>query len=388
MLVALTTTGLAITDRHLQIQRANPAAERVFRSGPGRLEGARLTDFLTTASVERLSDLLGRAGSLSNPTEPLAVTARASDGTEAPLELRVARLTGASGGEYAIAMRDLRERSALVDALADRGAELARSNAELREFAYVASHDLQEPLRMISSYTELVADRYRERLDPDATEFLTFARDGARRMQQLLDALLAYSRLDRERPPPTPVSLDGCLEDALGNLRLAISESGATVEHGELPVVEGDRFQFVELFQNLVANAIKFRTSAPPRIEITSAPGRTDATISVRDNGIGIPPQFHERIFAIFQRLHRRETYPGNGVGLAICKKIVERHGGEIWVESSGRSGEGSTFRFRLPYRLRGTATAPPELLTAPTDVYDDRRLAGELIASRLRELA
>jgi len=240
------------------------------------------------------------------------------------------------------------------ESLARRTQELERSNRELEQFAYVASHDLQEPLRMVSSYTQLIARRYRGQLDADADEFIAFAVDGANHMQQLINDLLAYSRVSTRGQPFAATDCHAVLGQVRANLSAAIQESGALVTNDELPTVMADEAQLVQLFQNLIGNAIKFHTPGePPRVHIsakkTSEVFETSEvwTFAVRDNGIGIDPQYHERIFVIFQRLHAREEYPGTGIGLAICQRIVERHDGRMWVESE--LGESATFYFTLP---------------------------------------
>ncbi|MFZ5917281.1 MAG: ATP-binding protein [Chloroflexota bacterium] len=234
------------------------------------------------------------------------------------------------------------------ESLARRTQELERSNRELEQFAYVASHDLQEPLRMVSSYTQLIARRYRGQLDADADEFIAFAVDGANRMQQLIQDLLSYSRVNTRGQPFAATDCHTVLGQVRVNLSAAIAESGALVTNDELPVVMADQGQVVQLFQNLIGNAIKFhKPGEPPRVHVSAQKTSEVWTFSVRDNGIGIEPQYHERIFVIFQRLHAREEYPGTGIGLAICKRIVERHGGRMWVESE--LGEGATFYFTLP---------------------------------------
>jgi PAS domain S-box-containing protein len=225
--------------------------------------------------------------------------------------------------------------------------ELARSNADLEHFAYVASHDLQEPLRMIGSYVQLLARRYRGRLDQDADEFIAFAVEGVSRMRRLIDDLLAYSRVGTRGNDLEQVDLEPLFETTLADLGEAIVEAGAQITHDPLPVVAGDRQQLGQILLNLVGNAIKFRDDAPPRVHVGARRDAAGWTISVRDNGIGIEPQYFERVFVIFQRLHPREQYPGTGIGLAIAKKIVERHGGRIWVESE--PGSGATVSFTLP---------------------------------------
>jgi light-regulated signal transduction histidine kinase (bacteriophytochrome) len=230
----------------------------------------------------------------------------------------------------------------------ERTAELERSNEALKQFAYAASHDLQEPVRTMGNYAEILARRYRGRLDADADEFLGFVVDGAGWMHQLLQGLLEYSRVEIRPAAKAPTQMDTALEQALGNLGAAIAETGARVTSGPLPFAPADDLQMVQLFQNLVGNAIKFRRpDVPPEVRVDVTTRDSEWVFAVRDNGIGIDLRHANRIFAIFQRLHRRQEYPGAGVGLAICKKIVERHGGRIWVESPQEGG--TAFLFTLP---------------------------------------
>jgi PAS domain S-box-containing protein len=247
--------------------------------------------------------------------------------------------------------------------------ELERSNAELQQFAYVASHDLQEPLRMVASYTQLLSRRYKGKLDEAADEFIAYAVDGANRMQTLINDLLAYSRVSTQGKAFEPTDCEDVLNQALANLRVALKESDAVVTHDPLPTVMGDDVQLMQLFQNLIGNAIKFRDEKPPAIHIGVERKVTEREwlICVRDNGIGMDAQYADRIFVIFQRLHSREEYPGTGIGLSVCKKVVERHGGRIWVES--RPGEGSTFYFTLPMSDVGSATRTVEPTLASTAI-------------------
>ncbi len=280
------------------------------------------------------------------------------DGTKFPIEIRIREIKYEGRKVRAAAIMDITEyketekalqeyRDHLEDLVRTRTAELARSNADLEQFAYVASHDLQEPLRMVASFTQLLAKRYRGKLDADADEFISFAVDGANRMQRLINDLLAYSRVTTRRGPFGQVNCDKVLDSVIISLALAIDESGATITGDPLPTITGDPSQVGQVFQNLITNAIKFRSDEPLKIHISAELKDRDWFFSVRDTGIGIDSNHHERIFVIFQRLSHKKETSGTGIGLAICKKIVENHGGRIWVES--RSGEGSTFYFTIP---------------------------------------
>jgi light-regulated signal transduction histidine kinase (bacteriophytochrome) len=246
-------------------------------------------------------------------------------------------------------LRDVTYHKQAEEKLKQIMAELARSNTELERFAYVASHDLQEPLRMVASYTQLLARRYKGKLDSDADEFIGYAVDGATRMQQLINALLDYSRVGTRGKSSEPTDCEDVLSHAVANLKAAIKETDAVVEHDPLPTVVADATQMVQLFQNLIGNAIKFHSEKKPEVHVGAERNGTECIFSVRDNGIGIDPQYFDRIFVIFQRLHGRGEYPGTGIGLAICKKITERHKGRIWVES--QTGKGATFYFTIPIR-------------------------------------
>jgi signal transduction histidine kinase len=248
------------------------------------------------------------------------------------------------------ALREKNERGLrhqMEEDLARKVDELARSNADLEQFAYVASHDLQEPLRMVTAYTQLLAERYRGKLDEDADKFIGYASEGAQRMQVLIHDLLAFSRVGRNGIVTGSMDCNAVLAEVLLVLAPAIQESGATVTHGELPAVWADRTHVAQIFQNLIGNAIKFRGKEPPVISVQAEKADQRWLFRVIDNGIGIASEYAQNIFVVFQRLHARSEYAGNGIGLAICKKIVERYGGRIWVES--QSGSGSSFKFTLP---------------------------------------
>jgi signal transduction histidine kinase len=267
----------------------------------------------------------------------------------------------------------------LEDRIAERTAELqesmkdlARSNAELQQFAYVASHDLQEPLRMVASFTQLLAKRYKDKLDDDAREFIDFAVDGATRMQTLITDLLAYSRVGTQGKPLERTNADAVLNKVLITLKFAIEENKATISREPLPQIMADPIQLGQLFQNLLMNAMKFHGDQPPRIQISVERRDGEWQFAVRDNGIGIDPAQRDRIFVIFQRLHTKTEYPGTGIGLAICKKIAERHGGRIWVEPS--PGGGSTFRFTAPVIEAKDETDPADIAKQEGKEIDDRR--------------
>ena len=266
------------------------------------------------------------------------------------------RLTQISASREELA-HEVQARASAQRALEEAGERLRRSNDELQQFAYVVSHDLQEPLRMVSSYLQLIERRYQGRLDEDADEFIAFAVDGANRMSAMIEGLLQFSRVRSEGHPFERVAMEQVLAEALANLRLALEESGGEVSHDPLPELEGDRAQLTRLLQNLIGNALKFRGETPPRVHIEArrVDDRTHPPmwrLAVRDNGIGIEAKYAERIFTMFQRLHTREQFPGMGIGLAVCKRIVERHGGTIGVDS--RPGEGTTIHFTLAERQSG----------------------------------
>jgi signal transduction histidine kinase len=264
------------------------------------------------------------------------------------LERPLRKVTLVSAVQGALRLR--RRQYEIRDYLAERQhreAQLRRANEELQQFAYVASHDLQEPLRMVTSYVQLLAQRYQGQLDAEAQEFIGYAAEGAQRMQQLIQDLLAYARVGGTALEWAAVDCEAVLARTLLDLQLLIEEQRAEVSHDPLPTVRGEVQQVGLVFQNLLGNALKFHGAAPPRIHVSARPEGAMWVFAVQDNGIGMEARQAERIFQVFQRLHTRREYPGTGIGLAICKRIVERHGGRIWVESE--PGKGSTFFFTLP---------------------------------------
>jgi PAS domain S-box-containing protein len=274
---------------------------------------------------------------------------RKKDGTLVPVSLRISPIKDSNGhivGASTI-VRDITEQKRIEEQRRLLVVDLERSNLELEQFASVASHDLQEPLRMVSSYTQLLEQRYTDKLDDTAREFIAYAVDGAKRMQRLINDLLEFSRVGTRGKSPVAVDANVVLSAVRANLSVAIEAAGARVTNEELPTVVADQTQLSQLLQNLIGNAIKFHGTKPPCIHIAASERPAEWIFTVRDNGIGIEPEYFDRIFAIFQRLHGVSEYPGTGIGLAVCKRIAERHGGRIWVESD--PGNGSIFSFSLP---------------------------------------
>ena len=344
--------AMVVVNQDGEIVLLNAQAERTFGYRRDELVGQQVRNIIPTGFAERLI-----ADGTRTAAEALAqqigtgieLSGRRKDGSEFPVEIMLSPLESPEGILVTAAIRDISVRKKAETLLLRTVAELKRSNEELAQFAYVASHDLQEPLRMVASYTQLLSDRYKGKLDSAADEFISFAVDGANRMHRSIQDLLAFSRVGTGGEDFEDISSEDALEQAIANLRGAIEESGALVTHDLLPTVLADGGQLVQLFQNLVGNAIKYRNPGVPQIHVSSAKdgGKNDEArwiFSVRDNGLGIEAKYFKKIFGMFQRLHKREEYAGTGIGLAICKKIVERHGGSISVES--QLGQGSTFRF------------------------------------------
>jgi PAS domain S-box-containing protein len=342
--------AMVVVNQSGEIVLLNVQAEKQFGYRRDELIGQEVTNIIPEGFAERLI-----ADALRSAEDALAqqigtgieLHGRRKDGSDFPLEIMLSPLESAEGILVTAAIRDITTRKAAETHLLQKVEELNRSNEELGQFAYIASHDLQEPLRMVSSYTQLLSRRYKGKLDADADEFIAFAVDGAGRMQRLIQDLLTFSRVGTKGSHLLHTSSEDALQQALINLRGAVEDSGALVTHDPLPAVLADKTQLTQLFQNLVGNAIKYQNPGVPRVHISAARnGGKQWSFAVKDNGLGIDPQYFERIFGMFQRLHKREEFAGTGIGLAICKKIVERHGGSISVES--QPGQGSTFRFAL----------------------------------------
>jgi PAS domain S-box-containing protein len=323
----------------------NAATEAITGFSREALVGTDFADYFTDPEKARAGyRQVFREGSVRD----YALEVRRRDGGVTPVLYNASVYRGESGkvtGVFAAA-RDITELKRAEDALNRQAEELARSNAELEKFAYVASHDLQEPLRMISGFSQLLVRRYQGTLGPEADEFIGYVVDGTNRMQRLINDLLAYSRVGTRGGKFEPTDVSVALERALQNLRVTIEESGALVSRDPLPTVTADGIQLAQLFQNLIGNAVKFRGEQRPKVHVSARLDGGEWIFSVKDNGIGIDPKYFGRIFTIFQRLHGNTEYPGTGIGLAICKKIAERHGGRVWVESE--TGMGSTFFFSI----------------------------------------
>jgi PAS domain S-box-containing protein len=332
----------------------NAAAERFYGYSAQEAIGQRI-DLVVPA--DRLEELAGISGKLARG-ESLRnfETVRIDrEGRRYEVSLTLSPIKDASGdvvGGSAI-VRDVSERNRMLKSLEFQTQELQRSNKELEQFAYVASHDLQEPLRMVASFTELLAERYQGNLDERADKYIRYIVEGAKRMQQLVNDLLAFSRVGTQGKPLRPTDSQAIAMQAVDGLRATMEETDCEIVCDGLPLVNADETQLRQIFQNLIGNALKFRADRPPRIRISAEPAGKEWRFSVADNGIGIEKQYSEQIFQMFQRLHGRDEYEGNGIGLAISKKITERHGGKIWFESA--PGEGTTFYFTMPDAEKGS---------------------------------
>ena len=341
--------AIFVLDARGRVARWNPGAERMTGYRESEVVGLPLSVFLledpeSASRVQEEMDAAIRDGRAEN--EGWRVR---KDGSRFWANTVLVALRDDHGEliGFGKIMRDLTEQRRLDAVVAAKVDELGRSNKELEQFAYVASHDLQEPLRMVTSYVQLLAKRYGGKLGADADDFIGYAVDGVGRMQQLINDLLAFSRVGTRGGTLQSTDAGAVLERVLEGLQITIQEAGATITHDPLPVVHADPSQLGQLLQNLIGNGIKFRGTAPPRVHIGVEPRGDHWLFTVRDNGIGFEAQYAERIFVIFQRLHGRGEYAGTGIGLAICRKIVERHGGQIWAASE--PGRGSTFHFTWP---------------------------------------
>ena len=335
--------GMVMVDTVGRMLLVNREVERLFGYDRGELLGERI-EILVPAHARDGHPAL--RGAFHNNPQSRAMGAgrdlfgRRKDGSELPVEIGLNPIETEEGVFVLASVVDISFRKHAEE-------ELRRSNEELERFAYVASHDLQEPLRTVTSYMQLLARRYRDRLGGDAAEFIDFAVNGAKRMQRLIEDLLAFSRVGTRGGALVATDAEGVLRSTLLALKAAIDESDAVVTHDPLPRVLADPGQFAQVLANLIGNALKFHGPEPPRVHVGVRRDGRHWRFSVKDNGIGIEPQFFERVFLIFQRLHAREDYPGTGIGLAICKKIVERHGGRMWLTST--PGTGTTFFFTIP---------------------------------------
>jgi PAS domain S-box-containing protein len=340
---------LMVLDVALRVKMVNRSFCRTFRVKPEETESKLIYELGDGQwNIPKLRALLGEICFGDKQVEDFEVECD-FPGIGRRFMILNARRTESETGQPMIllAIEDISKRKEAEGALELHTKELERSNADLEQFAYVASHDLQEPLRMITSFTQLLAKRYKGKLDADADEFIAYIVDGATRMHRLINDLLAYARLGSRAAEFVPTDCEAIFAEAVSNLGSAMEENEATVTHDPLPTVMADKDQLSRVFQNLLNNAIKFRAADSPVVHVSAHRNEKEWLFSVRDNGIGIDPAQFERVFLLFQRLHGKSEYSGTGVGLAICRKIVERHGGKIWIES--QAGKGSTFCFTIP---------------------------------------
>ena len=333
------------------IQSWNRGAERIFGYQPHEIIGKHISTLAAPEVIDEIPGILKRIAR-GERVDHYQTKRKTKDGRILTLSLTVSPIRDASGvviGASKVA-RDMTERQQQEEALRTVNAALTRSNADLQQFAYSASHDLQEPLRMVATYSEMLQRKFGGQLGPAGDEYIRYTIEGALRMEQLLHDLRAYTQASTmEQEPSEDIDAGRVLDKALLNLDTVIKDSGASITRSDLPFVRMHEFQVQQLFQNLIGNSIRYRTATPPRIHIAAQRQGKEWLFSVQDNGIGIDPQYKEQVFGLFKRLHSSAEYPGTGMGLAICQRIVERAGGRIWVES--QPGEGSTFFFTIPCR-------------------------------------
>ena len=349
--------GVMVTDARGSVAAMNPVAQRLTGWSLAAAQGRALAAVFVLVSeggrhpVEDPVQEVLRTGAVAEFPPHAALWTR--DGRQVPLDARAAPIRDAAGRLQGtvLVFRDITERRQAEAAQGRLLAELQRVNAELQQFGYIVSHDLTEPLRTVGNFVDLLAERCQGQLDATAEEYIAFAVDGTRRMRQMIQGLLAYTRVGGPSGEFAAVDCDALVARVLTDLQLTIAESGATITHEPLPTVWGDVTRLGQVVHNLIGNALKFRGPAPPRVHVCARRAGEQWRFAVRDNGIGIDPAQARRLFQVFRRLHTRTEYPGTGIGLAICKKIIEQHGGRIWVESE--LGNGATFFFTLP--------APPE---------------------------
>jgi len=353
--VQVVSDAIMVTDTEFHIQSWNRAAETMYGWQEAEVQGQSLTALVeaefVNETIDEVREKFRATGYWSG-----RVWQRRKDGVMIPILSAVTVIRDKEGraiGTVAV-NRDITGQLQIEEALRAQTHTLEVRNEDLAQFAYAASHDLQEPLRMITVYLQLLSQRYSGQLDKEADEFIGYALDGATRMRQLITDLLAYAKIGRNNLFFTEVSLGKVLQQVLANLDLPIQENRVTITYDPLPTVIAEKTQMLQLFQNLLSNAIKFKSQHKPVIHISVHQDDTHWIIHVKDNGIGIDPKLSEKVFTIFQRLHTRQEYPGTGIGLAICKRIVQNHGGAIWLQSEPDAG--STFSFSLPIAREKTA--------------------------------
>lgn len=350
MAVESCPSGMVMVDTDGIVLLVNTATERMFGYNRQELIGQSI-DMLVPMRFRFHHTRHREAFQVSPETRKMGVGrdpyGLRKNGEEFPIEIGLSPITTPEGLCTLSVITDISDRKAAEQAMAAKTRDLQRSNAELEQFAYVASHDLQEPLRMVASYTELLGERYKGQLDEKADKYIHYAVEGARRMQELVSDLLTYSRVGTQGKPFQPVDAGEVVKRVLTHMTLAIEKCGAEITIGKLPTIDADEVQLGQVFQNLIGNSIKFRADRPPRVRIDAVLADDEWIFSIEDNGIGIKREYAGRVFQMFQRLHGRDKYDGSGIGLAIAKKIVERHGGHIWFDST--PGEGSTFKFSIP---------------------------------------